>query len=188
MFLDYGTALPKVYAKKAEDIEGDNEQTVWVRAGNMVNKSLLNHIMVPNIFALDSSMKEQVQNDGEKYIDQSSILPHFGATNYIILFDKNAGKFIPIPEEYVNINPGDIKWLPFGYRDAKQYCWITICLVNMAHHTMFKFPIREAQPHGNDTTWPAVIRDTQRIGYTVMSVIDTAYIEAIENALIDKVK
>ena len=144
---------------------------------------------MPNIIVSDINIKEQAPIENDKYIYQGSILPHFGAANYIILFDKNIGKFIRIPEEYENINPGEIKWIPCGYRDAKRYSWITICLVSRAHHIMFKSLIREAQPQGKENkNWPAIIRDTQRIGYTVMSVLDTTYLGKIENALIDKVK
>jgi hypothetical protein len=189
LFPDYRVALPKIYAKKSEDIESYDDQTIWVRTGNIVNNSLLNHIIVPNLIVSDIIIKELKPNEVEKYVYQGSILPHFGATNYIILFDKNIRQFIPIPEEYENISPGEIKWIPCGYRDAKRYCWTTICLVSRAHHTMFKFPIREAQPQGKDNkNWPAIIRDTQRIGYTVMSVLDTNFLGGIENALIDKVK
>jgi len=52
---------------------------------------------------------------------------------------------------------------------------------------MFKFPIQQAVPQNNDlSSWPCVIRDTKRIGYKVMTKIDTSLLVRIEKALLNK--
>lgn len=60
-------------------------------------------------------------------------------------------------------------------------------MLDRLRHVMFKFPIQQAVPENNDlSSWPCVIRDTKRIGYKVMTKIDTTLLSRIEKALLNE--
>ena len=168
----------------------DEDHPIWTRAGNLVKKCILTEIIYPSL----NGREEQIAGDPKSldlndYVYEGSILPHFGITDYVFLFDKAIGKFLPIPEQFEKIKHGNIRWLPRDYRDTKRYCWFTICLVSRSNHIMFKWPLQYSQPQCHDyTNCLSVTRDTQRIGYTIMSIVDTDYLKKIEKALFEKVK
>ena len=158
------------------------------RVGKMIKKCLMNDHLRPNLSELDASQAD-LPKELELYIHETSVLPHFGVTDFVVLFDKKLKVFIPIPEEFRNYDLGDIKWLPRSCRDTNRYRWITVCVVNRGMHLMFRRPIGQTvQPEksiGKNSL--AFVRDVTRLGYSVLSIIDIRYLIYIENEMIKKV-
>lgn len=162
---------------------------MWRRGCNNVRNCLLNHIIAPNLLEVkDNSFNDLRKLVLDDYVYECSILPHYGASDFVFLFDRNIQKFLPVTQCFANISDADIKWIPKNYRENNRYCWITVCMLDRLRHVMFKFPIQQAVPQNNDlSSWPCVIRDTKRIGYKVMTKIDTSLLVRIEKALLNKV-
>ena len=98
----------------------------------------------------------------DDYVFECSILPHYGASDFVFLFDRNIQKFLPVTQCFANISDEDIKWIPREYRENNRYCWITVCMLDRLRHVMFKFPIQQAVPENNDlSSWPCVIPQLQ---------------------------
>ena len=154
----------------------------------MIKNCLMNEYIRPNLSAFDASQAD-LPKQLELYIHETSVLPHFGVTDFIVIFDKKLKVFIPIPDEFRNTDFGDIKWLPRSYRDTNRYNWITVGVVNRATHLMFRRPIGQTiQPEkSTDKNSFAFVRDVTRIGYSVFSIIDVQYLRYIENEIINKV-
>ena len=184
--------LPRVHAATTtiENAE-ENEIPMWIKSCEKVRKCLLDNIIIPNLL---ENVKYRIndipdsEDQYDKYIFECSILPHYGATDYVFLYDKVHQQFVPVAKSMENIHDGDTKWLPDRYRDNNRYCWITVCLFNRQCHAMFKWPSRQPEPHDNNlASWPCVIRDANRIGYNVMTKIDTSFLQMIEKTLLNKV-
>ena len=184
--LDKGTLLPTMYSdiNEAEEIE---EASIWTRTGMMVKNCLQKDIIGSSFGGPIGTANETNIENLSAYIMECSILPHFGVTDYVMLYDKDIKKFLPIPEQLQNVPNWEIKRLPTNYK-SNRYYWMQVCLMNRQSHLMFRMPIREARPENISCThWPCMIRDTGRIGYNVLSVIDTGYLGSIEDAILEKV-
>ena len=187
--VDRGTWLPKMYSKTFNDDADDDGVPLWTRLGALIKLCLYKNIIFPSINGSETSQfAVLVNNELNKYIHEESILPHFGATDFIMLFDSNLNKFIPIPEEFKTLDPGAIKWTQYGYRDFKRYRWITTCFLSRQRHLMFRWPIRHVQSHIHAKDWPVVLRDVRRLGYSVMTVIDVGYVRVLEEAFLHMVR
>ena len=182
--------MPRIHAISTKITEDENwYNPMWSRVAESIKECLLNDIIIPTLRErIDDCSSELSSHGHNQYIYECSILPHYGITNYVFLFDKITRKFIPISRCFDNTPDGDIKWLPKQYRDTNRYHWGIVCMFSRRNHAMFKWPVRQAEPQNKDhSSWPCMIRDAKRIGYNVMTSIDTTFLEKIEKALLNKV-
>ena len=182
--------MPKIHAAKSESAEEEaNDLPMWIRGCMKVKNCLIGDIILPNL--LNNSDRSFDDINVEQYDDfvyECSILPHYGGTDYVFLYDTCIQKFLPIAKCFQNTHEGDIKWLPQQYRDTNRYCWITVSMFDRQQHAMFKWPMHQCEPQSDHKkSWPCVKRDVNRIGYKVLSIIDTFLLDVIDRKLMYQV-
>lgn len=183
--------MPKIYAAKNKSAEEEaNDVPMFLRACMKVKSCLIGDIIVPNLLLSNSDHRFNDINveQYDDFVYECSILPHYGGTDYVVLYDKGIHKFLPIAKCFDNTHEGDIKWLPQQYKDTDRYCWITVSMFDRQQLAMFKWPMRQCEPQSDHTkSWPCVKRDVGRIGYKVLSMIDTFLLDVIERKLMYQV-
>ena len=64
---------------------------MWIKSCEKVRKCLLDNIIIPNLL---KNVKYRIndipdsEDQYDKYIFECSILPHYGATDYVFLYDQ----------------------------------------------------------------------------------------------------
>ena len=82
--------MPRIHAISTKITEDENwYNPMWSRVAENIKECLLNDIIIPTLRESIDNCSSELSSDGyNQYIYECSILPHYGASDFVFLFDK----------------------------------------------------------------------------------------------------